>query len=122
MRSGMSNLNNGQHTPPPPLQIFTYMFQHHFNSAFRHFTFTTTGRPGEDQGYHNFKSRATIFSNAPGEGAAGRSWTGYTNGMEMLLQWKPPRYAYLPEEWFWGNPRTWQPVWWDGNEVQRGGR
>ena len=110
MRSGISNLDNGHHIPPPPLQVFTFMFRHHFNSAFHRSSFKTSGRAGEDQAYHDFKGRATIFSNAPGEGATGRAWFDYTNGMEMLVEYKPPRYSYLPEEWFWGNPRTWQPV------------
>ncbi|KAK3903862.1 hypothetical protein C8A05DRAFT_32393 [Staphylotrichum tortipilum] len=116
LRSGISNVSRGRHIPPPPLQVFTFMFRHHFNSAFHHFSFTTSGRVGEGQTYHDFKTRATIFSNGPGEGAAGRSWFDYTNGMEMLVEYQAPSYSYVSEDWGWGNPRTWEPIEWDPEE------
>jgi hypothetical protein len=106
-RSGMSNKNHNEHTPPPPLQLFNFMLKHHFNLQFHEKLFYTYIK--NISYYHAFSNRASIFANGP-EHAPTRQYFDYTNGSEFLTEYRPPLlswrapYDYSPRQL---NPRTW---------------
>ena len=111
--SGIPNRNHGRNTPPPPLQIFTFLLKHHFNLQFDDGMFITPLDVPQD--YWLFKRRATIFANGP-ELVSERSALDYTNGMEFLIPYLPPLFSYTDPansgemiEHYLGNPRTWEP-------------
>ena len=94
LRSGIPNtINRHYNIPPPPLQLFTFTLRHHFNLQFHLGAFCTDY--GDEQDYHRFKSRATIFANDRGQ-VPERDWCDYTNGTEFLVEYQP---GWLSFEW-----------------------
>ena len=110
MRSGIPNTNHGRPLPPPPLQLFTFTLRHHFNLQFHSGVFRTPARDDEEQDYHFFKNRATIFANGRDQ-VPGRDWFDCTNGTEFLVQYQPPNLVFHrpPQGYENPNPRTWVP-------------
>ena len=87
LRSGIPNRIDGRYnTPPPPLQLFTFTLRHHFNLQFHLRAFGTHWT--DEQDYHRFKIRATIFANDR-ELVPEREWSDYTNGTEFLVEYRP---------------------------------
>ena len=110
MRSGIPNTDDGRPLPPPPLQLFTFTLRHHFNLRFHSYAFITPIRIDEDQDYHFFKNRATIFANGLDQ-VPDREWFDCTNGTEFLVEYHPPALLFCtpPQGYENNNPRTWVP-------------
>ncbi|KAK3402268.1 hypothetical protein B0T20DRAFT_345907 [Sordaria brevicollis] len=108
--SGIANQNDSFNTPPPPLQIFTFMLRHDFNLQFCQIMFSIFLRT--PQTYWLFKKRATIFAHGH-ELVPERNVLDYTNGMEFLEPYETPNLYYEDpndfEDAYLGNPRTWEP-------------
>ncbi|KAH7629974.1 hypothetical protein B0T09DRAFT_399664 [Sordaria sp. MPI-SDFR-AT-0083] len=112
----------GYNRPPPPLQLFMFLLEHHFHLEFDWGLFTTF-RDGP-QDYWPFKKRATIFAHGP-ELVPERNVLDYTNGMEFLVPLYPRPLSFCNlGDWYFdddlhyhGNPRTWEP---DYNAFEEG--
>lgn len=114
-RSGIANEKFNSWRPPPPLQLFMFLLEHHFNLEFGYSLFTTYSDGPQD--YWLFRKRATIFAHGP-ELVPERSVLDYTNGMEFLVPLYPQTLSFCDRgDWYFqdhqhmyhGNPRTWEP-------------
>ncbi|KAJ4419549.1 hypothetical protein N0V85_000959 [Neurospora sp. IMI 360204] len=113
--SGMPNVYSGnirENLPPPPLQLFIFLLQHHFRLQFYKDVFQTYWEDGQD--YWNFRNMATIFSNGL-ELVPNRNPIMCRSGMEFLVPYQKPdyefdesRWGYTRSEYSW-NPRTYEP-------------
>ncbi len=111
LRSGIPNKIDGpaikHNTPPPPLQLFTFILRHHFNLQFDLGFFETDWRDPQD--YHRFKSLATIFANDR-EQVPGGDRPGYTNGSEFVAEYRPDLLSFRLDEDPGFTPRDFLPI------------